>query len=111
MEMLGDSVLAIGKCIQIPVAFEFAEFEGGKKNGFSIEQWILEGGGTALWEEAVEGTYTRAGMPEHIRIFRGAGSMFAYVGDYIIKDENGLFKPFRQRNFKAQYEKYMGDHQ
>lgn len=107
METTGGTVLTVAKYILKPVVFEAIEFTGGKDNGFAIEEWVLESGGTAVWVDVDPGQWNRAGMPEHVRIIKGAGSRYVYLGDYVIKCEDGDFKAVKPKHFEALYEQYM----
>lgn len=87
------------------VNLEAVQFEGGVDNGKEIVSWIVAGGGQAIWVEENRGEWNRCGMQEHIRVIKGDAYMFAYVGDYIFKDETYGFKPVRQGKVLAKYNK------
>jgi hypothetical protein len=87
--------------------FEAVEFTGGIDNGRDLMVWIIEQGGLAEWRDEDPGEWNRCGMREHVRIYIGGMTMFAYVGDYVILDEVGDFKTFRRANFISRFSKVV----
>lgn len=99
-------MLSVEKFVLKPqFEIEAAEFTGGIDQGCELMVWIVEGGGQAIWNDEVPGEWNRCGMREHIRITEGSAYMFAYVGDHIVRDENGRFKPLRKGLIDAKYNK------
>lgn len=83
---------------------EAVKFTGGIDNGREIMAWIINAGGMAEWREEDHGDWNRCGMREHIRIIKGGGTRYAYVGDFIFKDETtGDFKAQKKVAFESQY--------
>jgi hypothetical protein len=98
--------LLVEKFIPKPLfELEAVEFTGGIDQGRELMIWIIDNGGQAVWMDEEHGEWNRCGMREHLRVIKGSGSMFAYVGDYIIRDIDGEFKPLRRPAFLSRYTK------
>lgn len=82
------------------------EFSGGETQGNEIVDWIEEFGGSAEWHEDDPGSHLRCGLKEHIRINIGASAYtYVYIGDFVIHNEEGLFKPLHKRTADAKYDR------
>ena len=81
------------------------KFEGGDQNGTNLVFWVEEKAGHALWFPPRQ-TH-RGSIPEHIRVYdHPYGSIFenAYVGDWIMQNQDGTFKVVRQQQLDSEYE-------
>ena len=99
-----------------PVVIEAMQFLGNDvpDGAHPVIQWVLAGGGTATWREAVtelrapNGELARTADSEHLRIRTLEGVMRAEVGDWIIRGVQGEFYPCRNDIFLATYEAVEG---
>ncbi|WNT45449.1 hypothetical protein SEA_ARGAN_65 [Arthrobacter phage Argan] len=75
------------------------QFTGGTQNGTNLVQWVLSGGGQAMWYSA----YRKA--PESIVLNRSIspfGFDKVYVGDWIIRKQNGEFIALRPQDLDSE---------
>lgn len=86
---------------------EAVEFTGGEQQASHIMSWMKALGGASEWREADPGNHIRCGLKEHIRIILGSAYMFVYVGDYIIRDEEGVFKALSRRSADIKYDRVI----
>lgn len=86
---------------------EAVEFLGGEEQASHIMDWMKVMGGSAEWHAADPGSHIRCGLKEHIRIILGPASMFVYVGDYIVRDEEGMFKSLSRRAADSKYDRVV----
>lgn len=92
-----------------PVVIEAMQWTwaGGAAAATPIIQWVLDGGGTARYREAVDidtAAEQRRFMREHIAIDTLEGTVWASVGDWIIRGVQGEFYPCKPDIFAATYE-------
>jgi hypothetical protein len=85
------------------------KFEGGAQNGTNLVFWVNEKEGHALWVEAkpIAFSASRSVFPEHIRVYDHPYSQdfdVAYVGDWIMQNQDGTFKVVRQQQLDSEYE-------
>jgi hypothetical protein len=81
------------------------KFEGGAQNGTDLVFWVEEKEGHALWFPPKQAR--RGNIPEHFRIYdHPYSSVFeiAYVGDWIMQNQDGTFKVVRQQQLDSEYE-------
>ena len=85
---------------------EAVEFTGGSEQGNELIEWIKGLGGSAEWHDADPGSHIRCGLKEHIKLLIGASAyMFVYVGDYVMFDEAGVFKPLSKGLADSRYDR------
>lgn len=75
---------------------EAVKFNGGEEEANHIIAWIKAMGGAAEWHAAEPSSHIRCGLKEHLRILLGSAYMFVYVGDYVMRDEEGKFRSLTQ---------------
>lgn len=91
-----------------PVVIDAVQFTGGAKAATPIIDWVMAGGGTARWKEGEPpldlGGCGHSGWPENIRIETLEGTMYAIVGDWIIRSVQGQFYTCKPEIFAATYD-------
>jgi hypothetical protein len=85
--------------------FTAVEFTGGSDQGQEVVDWVQERGGKAVWFAEDPGSHIRCGLREHIKIILGDAYMFVYVGDFVMRESEGIFKPLTQRLIAAKYDR------
>lgn len=91
-----------------PLEIEAFRFEGGEESAKAIIKWA--GDSNVEWNEAAEpwqsedGRQGHSGWPEQMRIQTLEGTMYADIGDYIIKGIKGEFYPCKPDIFLDSYE-------
>jgi hypothetical protein len=86
---------------------EAVEFTGGAEQAGAMIQWLTLLGGSAEWHDEDPGSHTRSGLREHIRIHIGSAYMFVYIGDYIMRDEEGQFKQLAKHVADLKYDRVV----
>lgn len=75
------------------------QFTGGVQNGTDLAFWVNSNNGGAKWIEP------RGSYPERVMIHIGPHSWHnAYVGDWIMYNQDGSFKAIRPQDLAAEYE-------
>jgi hypothetical protein len=85
--------------------FTAVEFTGGSDQGQEVVNWVKERGGNAVWFAEDPGSHIRCGLREHVKIILGDAYMFVYVGDFVMRESEGIFKPLTQRLIAAKYDR------
>jgi hypothetical protein len=100
-----------------PFDVEARQWIGGAEFATPIINWILAEGGTARWHEEEQRAITPFRpddvniqiFPEHLQIDTHEGIMEAAPGDWILRDDNGLFFVAKPGAFDAEYEPVDAD--
>jgi hypothetical protein len=79
-----------------PVVIQAMHWDGTVTAAMPIVDWILAGGGTASWFDAVTSSVLRIDTLE--------GTMIAAAGDWIIRGVQGEFYPCKPDIFEATYD-------
>lgn len=91
-----------------PAELSAMQFTGGKENGEEIQKWLHEHGAASSWmgdsRRHVE-TNGKEGWGEKIYIRRASGTLQASVGDWVIHDVDGEFKPCSPTRFYSEYDR------
>lgn len=79
------------------------QFTGGLENGTNLALWVNSNGhlteARAEWHNEIKNiTHT---LPERVRLRSYTLREYAYVGDWIILRQNGIFDHMRDQEFKA----------
>lgn len=81
-----------------PETVDAREYTGGVQNGTDLVFWIESNNGHALWIDR----YNH--IPEMIRIEdRDHNMVPAFVGDWIVRRQNGFFEAMRPEVFTLTY--------
>jgi hypothetical protein len=81
-----------------PEIVDARKFEGGGQNGTDLVFWVNSNEGRAFWVDVAT---------EQIRLYfdlYGKAYDIAYVGDWIMHNQDGTFKVVRQQELDANYE-------
>lgn len=73
-------------------------FEGGGRNGTELVFWVNSNEGRAFWVDV---------ETEQIRLYfdlYGKAYDIAYVGDWLMRNQDGSFKVVRQQELDSEYE-------
>lgn len=94
---------------KIPEIVDARQFTGGVENGSNLVLWVNSENGSATWEdEHVKWRHgDHVGMtPESIRVYTGpyrVESEVAFVGDWIMRRQDGSFEVVRQQTLDSEY--------
>ena len=81
-----------------PITIEAHQWDGSVEGSTPIINWVLEGGGTARYEDA------HAPAPTLIAIDTLEGTMRGIAGDWIVRGAVGEFYPCKPDAFAATFE-------
>lgn len=119
-----------------PVVIEAVQWDGTVEAATPIIDWVLNGGGTAVWHDnpprahspacrcdgrgvipgegglrapavACPETKPTGGGPDFIAITTDEGVVAAHAGDWVLRGIEGEFYPCRDSVFRATYDKEM----
>ena len=90
-----------------PEIVDARKFEGGAQNGTDLIFWVNSNEGNALWFGSQKFDPNERRKHEHIRVHTQPYSRIfqvAYVGDWIMRKQDGSFVVIRQQELDEEYD-------